>query len=164
MSDLKNRIATYIALQKLERIEEKYYIPEIEEFHIGFEYEAKRWIIGEQDNVRNPWKIYNDFSEDYGNNDTDTIGCVREDIDSGYIRVKYLSKEDIERELKNKLDFTEIGYEKDNFYEFSFNQGGVEFSGLLTNSDRMFSIYEDKECLFRGEIKNFNELHKLLKQ
>ena len=135
----------------------KYYTPSIEEFYIGFLYEYKDY--------KNDW-IKDDYClrQDYEGFDNTSPFYWSEDNLINNIRVKYLDKEDIEKELKDKLDFTEIGYEEDNYYEFSFNQGGIEFSGLLTNSDRIFSIYEDKECSFRGEIKNKSELIKPLKQ
>jgi hypothetical protein len=145
----------------METEENKYYIPEIEEFHVGFEcefYNSKDkhfyfeapdgWIktmIGENLYLR-------EFTNQYQ--------LLKENL----FRVKYLNKEDIESCLSNLLDFKIINFEDDNFIEYEFSKGGMEYSGLYTISDRIFSVYENDECLFRGEIKNKSELKILMKQ
>ena len=98
----------------METEENKYYIPTIEEFHVGFEcefYNSKDkhfyfeapdgWIktmIGENLYLR-------EFTNQYQ--------LLKENL----FRVKYLNKEDIESCLSNLLDFKIINFEDDNFIE-----------------------------------------------
>lgn len=137
--------------QKLE--EEKYYIPDINEFYIGFEYQ---WFSTDN-KIWSDTKISkSDFTYgDYG--ETDFYYTCKLLLQTK-CRVKYLDREDIESLLKNRLDFETITYEEDNQFEFQFWKGGMKYYGLYINSDKIISFYEDDECIFRGEVKNKSEL------
>lgn len=118
----------------------KYYTPELEEFHVGFEYQYSEY--------RNCiWK--NEvFAEGRG-------VSYDGEIDGEEIRVKYLDSEDIE-----SLGFVQI---TDDCYNLPI--GNEELRLLFKNN--IFKIYlADKysDMLFQGTIKNKSELKRLLKQ
>lgn len=140
--------------------ENKYYVPEIEEFCLGFEYEErsifKGWYktrFGDSNGEYN-----NELSECYWN------------ISRNNIRVKYLDKEDIEEVLKRpqlKGDEWEWNFQllienSEDFYEFDYD---YEIKELIiekwkSNGDGRYNVY----TIFRGKIKNKTEFVKLLKQ
>ena len=129
--------------------ENKYYTPELEEFHIGFEYE---WL--DEHNIwhkeETPLEITKEGFKDQ------TYG----------LRVKYLDKEDIE-----SLGWVYNYLTKD--FELSI-QGRTDtsiFEYWLTLEDfnstkgyRLTIDGEDNENSFNGVIKNKSQLKKLMKQ
>lgn len=136
----------------------KYYIPEISEFHIGFEYESiiPGLIYGTQ--------IYDGRSlNDY---EGEGQGSIQEDIEDGEIRVKYLDKEDIES-LPGVLFWKDRGLAENNSILFSlkdpaYEQGSVVFKYWFGNN--RLQISRPIGTVFNGFIKNKSELKKLLKQ
>lgn len=137
--------------------ENKYYIPEIEEFCVGFEFE--------QFDTWGSWRKFT-LTEDLLNQRDIPIGSGNERQRYwNNTRVKYLDKEDILESVfiltgkpKNKFYFrTEddrYGITlRDNFYENGLSNVHIyEFRG------------EGIDTLFRGKIKNKTEFIKLLKQ
>lgn len=123
-------------------MESKYYIPEIEEFHIGFDYE-----------IYEDWDTYpvktwykQIFGED-GNNPENLgyIGNWNLDI----TRVKYLDIKDLESlgwKMQSGID------------DFVLNEYGLDVF-----EDEIQILHYD-ECIFSGVIKNKSELKKLMKQ
>ncbi len=140
--------------------ENKYYTPSIEEFHVGFEYEAfYGWGEGEYNiNYKEQWnkKTVTDINKSsyeraiyhvsiYNN------GKPVENWDKE-IRVKCLDQEDIESlgwgpYIYNLVDCWMIN----NYYLFWFN-------------NQIVSINKDTHQIFRGTIKNRSELEKLMEQ
>lgn len=132
--------------------ENKYYVPEITEFHVGFEYEEK---IGE-------WKkqVYK----------LDSLLNVLWDgeyefysIDPTF-RVKYLSKEDIEslgwEFIKQHPGTTSFDFEKGD-YSLNFDpEFGDKWNLRIYDGENQDSEFN----YFSGYIKNKSELVKLLKQ
>jgi hypothetical protein len=129
-------------------MENKYYTPEIEEFHVGFEYEGESYISGR-------W-IKHTLSEG------DHL-----DIEKIYktARVKYLDREDIE-----SLGFEELETMLSNppIYRYGNKDTGVTLN--LRNQKVGITIPERERAvggyrtIFEGTIKNKSELKKLLKQ
>lgn len=131
-------------------MESKYYIPSIEEFHVGFEYEITdgyEWVK----------KI---FSHDDFN--TFLYKQLYNAITQELVRVKYLDKEDIEslgwNSIMKKNDLstdTEYFLQKENiiFTLIHYNKIGI-------------TIYKNNTLgyIFKGTIKNKSELKVLLKQ
>lgn len=127
-------------------MENKYYTPEIEEFHVGFEFE-----------------FYDEDDKDW------TITTIKNQIDlcnwTGLeinIRVKYLDQEDIES----------LGFEED----YDDSEGNVWFRiydtkyrlCLCEHTSHNIWIVDDYEeslddTLFKGTIKNKSELKRELK-
>ena len=128
---------------------DKYYTPELEEFHIGFEYE---WLNENNEWIKetSPTEItIKDFNKQ-------TYG----------LRVKYLNKEDIESlGWFHKYDDFSFGEfikskngEVDYHLTFDYENKNL-IIGLYNNEDTEF--YDN---IFIGTIKNKSELIKLLKQ
>ena len=124
----------------------KYYTPEIEEFHIGFEYE---------------WKCYSTETDwtksmcDKSMNPLDT-DCQR----INKYRVKYLDEEDIE-----SLGFTRL---LANIYTLKDKVKGPIRLQYFENDNYLAVFYPEYSNtgtqLFQGVIKNKSELIRLLKQ
>jgi len=124
----------------------KYYTPTIDEFHVGFEYEAF---------INNSWqsKVMNDY-EDIIYFLFDMNAKTWLSINEGIVRVKYLDKEDIES----------LGFDctsDDQYYL-------IDNYTLLIDNDYFLQIlkddFEEDIYLFQGTIKNKSELKVLLKQ
>lgn len=118
---------------------DKYYTPEIEEFHIGFEYE---WL--NEDSIWIKECSPTEISEE--GFDEQTYG----------LRVKYLDKEDIES----------FGFIKD--YERAsgpvWYRDGWQLKSDGINIYELRNINKEYIFKFYGIIKNKSELKKLLKQ
>ena len=127
-------------------MENKYYEPDVEDFYVGMIYET------EQDELRGIWE-------------ENTINTLREleelcKYNSKYIgkysniRVKYLSKEDIES----------LGFKQHEKLKYQYYKDHFMFVEL--HRDNQYSIEDltDSQCIFYGMIKNKSELKKLLIQ
>lgn len=144
----------------------KYYTPEITEFHVGFEYE--RWYkVSEFSEGQSGW-ISCTFPNDpiYGG----MLLPHRFKVDN--TRVKYLDQEDIE-----SLGFVSILPEWSNPAKFTFYKSSEleKFQNLKECTIKIIfisgsfeedylSIYLNNKCIFSGFLKNKSELKKLLKQ
>ena len=135
-------------------MENKYYVPAIEEFHIGFEYEFKHPDYPDWNKYNTP--EFNMDREDcvpfYG--DTE---CLKN------FRVKYLDKEDIESlgyASNAKMCFLEEGKMVDDC--IFFEKDKINF--LFYPKTYKLIIIKDKNNFFDGTIKNKSEFIKLLKQ
>lgn len=139
-------------------MENKYYKPKIEEFHIGFEYEISR----EDDDLNEHWD--KEVAEE-------NVGVVlNELIKCGCIRVKYLDREDIES----------LGSDHDQ----TTKDGAYFYFGTLLDKRQYLLVCENareskggdythlsicdvnnKEAnYFDGVVKNKSELIKLMTQ
>ena len=124
-------------------MKDKYYTPEIEEFHIGFEYEA---------NVYNIKKGYFWFK---------TKMDLTFDFYAGNTRVKYLDKEDIES-LGYKPQYPDMqntGFINKNIYE----EGAIIISLRGDNQVSITKCYHPNTSTLIFTIKNKSELKRLLK-
>ena len=126
-------------------MENKYYIPHIDEFTSDFHYEyfnEKVWI--KSSNFTNDW--------DYEDN---PHYAIMKGIDNGIIRVKYLDASGIE-----ELGFKKII--KDQYYY----DGWINPITLLIDDDMFVQIINKcngtEYYLFQGTIKNKSELKKVL--
>ena len=140
-------------------MENKYYTPEIEEFHVGFNYENKnfgKWIN----------TIYDGMPTLMSKSYYDDCGCeyiaVEDDIKDSLVRVKYLDKEDIES-LGFVLQIVELGQDT------NINELGIFKKGDDSCYGTYFSdnVHGEKNIeLFNTYfyIKNKSELKILLKQ
>jgi len=140
----------------------KFYVPDISEFHVGFEYEYKKWI---DSNSNFEWAKSGEIRKPYEINWVDSI-MKDPKMDGSQIRVKYLDKEDIE-----SLGFTYI-------YHNALDNTDIFENGWLTISinyeSHTIDIYrteleDDPEfytsyALSDFTIKNKSELKTLLKQ
>jgi len=152
-------------------MENKYYTPKIEEFHVGFEYEYRKkgakWQNNEDDEVASDLEC-------------DDIITLKSDIKNNLVRVKYLDKKDVE-ELGWKHDPNYDGEEMPSLFEKHGHSLGFSIDQQMTPKDTCYllylfpdqfvvidSIYKcgsgREEMLFRGYIKNISELKKLMQQ
>lgn len=147
-------------------MENKYYTPKIEEFHIGFEFETKSTAISHNEDGTAKEMIWEkdvidilDLSGktsnyDYQNNFDDVIDYLKD----GLVRVKYLDKEDIESLLGKEIKENE--WHIDRKFRMVFSEQNLKnnlYLELFSNDDFYFSC-------FSFTIKNKSELKKLLKQ
>jgi hypothetical protein len=142
-------------------MENKYYTPTIEEFHVGFEFE-----------MYNGNSVWSKFICEI-NYDNDGNKLIRIPDSSETHRVKYLDKEDIEslrfEYSANYADSPELGFLKETHvisvkpfiqYLLYYNP-----ETLQLRIERIVNCGTGKEdYLFNGKIKNKSELVKLLKQ
>ncbi len=131
----------------------KYYTPELEEFHVGFEYyhatfkdqELSKYIV--------------DDSYDFS--------TLKEEIIGEVVRVKYLDREDIESLGGVKIKDVHNG--KHPSYDcFSFERPKYEWFVVMFNyTDNWCTIHMEnhtEDIRFYGAIKNKSELKRILKQ
>ena len=137
----------------------KYYTPEIEEFHVGFEYE---WNNSNEDDV---WKTSVADNEDCYHAVQDIIN----NLDRKY-RVKYLDKEDIEslgfeyQDGKMIKDYSDdFIYKPNNNLQYNLTYV-YEQNILRIHVEDLVYFEESYNYLFQGTIKNKSELKKLLNQ
>jgi len=145
----------------------KFYVPNISEFHVGFEYEYKKWI---DSNSSFEWAKSGEIRKPYEINWVDSI-MKDPKMDGSQIRVKYLDKEDIE-----SLGFTEDEWSSGSDFIFNNNRFVLFYYPInkrliIKDTNRSFGYIDiyGKDCyssynLFDGTIKNKSELKVLLKQ
>ena len=124
-------------------MENKYYLPKIEELHIGFECEIDQSEI----NKNFKWCEYV-IGTDYENI---TIARAISEVNKNGIRVKYLDRQDIES----------FGFKLFENMPSRFHYNKYELDVDYLNVIR---IEYDCNYIFKGKIKNKSELKKLLIQ
>lgn len=137
---------------------EKYYTPDLEEFHVGFRYE-------EGDKATRGTSTLWTKTQIKGSYEIVDIGVWEE------VRVKYLDREDIE-ELGWAYKGNHWFYKRDEYYEMIIDEYTSYFLhiyndsntlAILLSSNGSYSL-EGSTRLFDGKIKNYNELKTLTKQ
>jgi len=141
-------------------MENKYYTPEIEEFHVGFEYEARSTF-----GTGTPWmKDTVRYAEQI------VALRINDPYKQGELRVKYLDREDIESEgweCTSRRSFPDKPPVL--LFDMIINDKAYGIS-LRENSTFLEVIERDRRNgnhisnLFQGTIKNKSEFKKLLKQ
>jgi hypothetical protein len=167
-------------------MKDKYYTPSIEEFHVGFEYEAIKLKKFEIKNipVGTSLQTYIDMNdlvdgwikltwsetcspENSFNVLRDSNGVTNISVPES-VRVKYLDKEDIESLgfTTNKLKYWEI---QGDSIIYKLKNYTLVFWHSAYKSNYKTNVYIRQETglgqhCFKGEIKNKSELKRLLKQ
>lgn len=133
---------------------ELYYQPEIEEFHIGFQYEQELNNYNWRKMVRPPSDNFEWVKFEF--NTSTSLSKIQKEIKEEKIRVKYLDTEDLENlgfieKLKKPDYFTSPKKPTDSDYHllFSFKDGVLKLGGIHG---------------IAFHVKNKNELKKLCKQ
>lgn len=129
----------------------KYYIPKIEEFHIGFIYE----YLYETNVNSKRWKTEEVI-------DTDLLAVFKEDIINNKVRVKYLDLEDIKGEGFTILE------DNDKYIAFVLKLNDYSYEGIYYLDEKIlyFSYryqYEDTMNI-KLVIKNKSEFIDFLKK
>lgn len=158
--------------------ENKYYIPKVEEFYVGFKYEIKDWdgFTPDGNSHKSFHKAIFEGMLD-GQNGTYKISFDRlsELIKEEEVRVKYLDKEDIESLGWKLIKEYKSPYTKYTLYNFhinierGFNTGTHYYLNLLDNNKiqieiRTYGSYDTFNNKMEFNIKNKSELIKLMKQ
>lgn len=153
--------------------QEKYYTPDISEFHVGFEYEIK----GELDS--NWIKKTITLNETWYHTNKKFPVHYNWYIENNRIRVKYLDREDtegLEWEYKQSIAGTNIiefefqdeknKHPINKIKEVYYLDVSAEHSGILFARihQTITNIVPEKRCLFQGFIKNKAELKKMMQQ
>lgn len=122
-------------------MENKYYVPDITEFYVGFEYEAL-------DPVCDVWVKFT-VNAEFENENPLWFPSVNK------TRVKLLDKEDIES----------LGFEFGEYSKGRFKNETIELFNKFSTVWVIHAIGSDyRDKLFEGNIKNLSELKVLLKQ
>ena len=134
-------------------MKDKYYTPEIEEFHVGFEFEVN----------------YTDEGRDIRSIDKLKSFLGRAKWEEAY-RVKYLDKEDIEdsvfkstggKLIKGVKDYFE--YHPDSYMHYTLEY--VYSTNLMRIKKEDSNYFHECEApIFEGRIKNKSEFNKIIKQ
>jgi hypothetical protein len=148
--------------------EDKYYTPDISEFHVGFEYEFSDW----QNETPTEWnKAKFNLLENPTYLESDSwLFNLQAEIDKKHIRVKYLDRKDIEslgftrHDINGQIECYWINSDSPYYFKGDRlikdstinNHYFIETSKNYTNDEPV--------QLFSGFIKNKSELKTLLKQ
>lgn len=144
----------------------KYYTPEIEEFHVGFEYYV----------CEGAWYKRVLSTEDYLPDHTKFEQIIKELGEEDKIRVKYLDREDIEacgwkydNDYQERRLFTGIFCDKRGESKYSLLHIPLSNHVLIWKSDQLSHIaWDDKLTLtgstvFVGTIRNKSEFKRIMK-
>jgi len=164
-------------------MENKYYKPTIEEFHVGFEYEAiklkeidmKEIPIGtslqayiDMNDLADEWikLTWSDRCSPENNFNVlrDPTGIIDISVPDS-IRVKYLDREDIVSLGWTPHDSNEVIYFKDNhmlLYREEEHEISIAIVDPSVDEDMMINLRSNE--VFKITIKNKSELKRLLKQ
>lgn len=141
----------------------KYYIPKIDEFCVGFEYEELEIVPAY--NPKWGFKLKTSTFTEKHMGSLYLSYNLTEDLKEGKIRVKYLDKKDIEsfqfvyvKDTGSEMEFQMI-IDDHNFYTISVN-----FFDSLPSVTIELEAHYYVHTLFQGNIKNRLELKKLLNQ
>lgn len=163
-------------------MENKYYIPSIEEFHPRFKFEmndnnefniTQRYIDDQNE------KYWNEVN--FGSNTTTDILHLSKLLYGGHIRVKYLDQQDIEScGIKKSIKNQWVGWYD---YHGKINTGYPYYNRVTIHKPRMDDLYKiilhrwyddeapnidkniedgEAEVVYKGRIKNISELKQVL--
>lgn len=156
----------------------KYYAPEIEEFHVGFEFEFRQMHYDfkgdvNEENVpdktwvpdritENDLKGNTDRNRNFGHNDWFNVFSFP-------IRVKYLDREDIESlgwRYIETCDFVKRDIYRKGELTLTHHPDGNCYLDIVEHYDKDSCEYGGicEDGWFRGTIKNKSELKRLFKQ
>lgn len=157
-------------------MENKYYTPTIEEFHVGFEFERDNLPCIVSDNM-----YFGYMNLEQMHKDGEPVNYFKHSVPDS-IRVKYLDKEDIEslgwkfkREFDRNLVYkgshpTKQEYEFGNIWNAGGKSGFLDFFpetselSIITTDNGFNADGPNNSIKFKGTIKNKSELTKLMQQ
>lgn len=132
-----------------------YYTPRLEEFHLGFELEAKKGS-----------GLVNDVYYEDGQEWKKTVvqhGDFFTTLNPEHIRVKYLDREGIE-DLEWSYEGIPNSYERNNYILSEFGDTKIFAIKIQTTYVKHTVSFFKTDVLFEGRIKNKSELRRLMIQ
>ena len=147
--------------------ESKYYTPEIEEFHVGFEYESlqdprlpEKDSSWEQNTIDDEWDLKTFIGYYCGDHIEVRVKHLdREDIESlGFEDYKHSSCDWYKLEKRVEDNFSSYGYWNCFRLLHSYTDEGIKIIAYE------HSFNGDENVLFAGKVKNKSELKRILKQ
>ena len=151
-------------------MESKYYTPEIEEFHVGFEYEVKSKFNNEWEKWKqsdpSPKSIF--YPKEAGDrNPENPFKLIPFEwvLGEGHVRVKVLDRDDIENcgwkfdainEINNEIFYKMVDESARAKLRIDFKTRLIEISAK--------DQFGNKFVIFIGMLNNKSELKKLMKQ
>jgi hypothetical protein len=143
-------------------MENKYYTPAIEEFHVGFEYES---LYNQHSDLNEQW-IKVKVGDEYIFN-----SYFRDSLKLGRIRVRCLDQQDIEDLGFNHFIINEE-LEEYSMYSFISNDNNFILTWINIDWNKIPNVLlnigikrnESDNYTFRGTVKNKSELKKILQQ
>jgi hypothetical protein len=149
-------------------MENKYYTPTIEEFHVGFEYEAS---LLSNNNIPFQWELIVFKTKQQLlqegiiiKNQILTLDEIKSRINEKSIQVKHLDREDIEslgwEFIKQHSGTTDFDFEKGD-YSLNFDpEFGYKWNLRIYDAEDQDNEFN----YFNGFLKNKSELKKLMQQ
>ena len=140
--------------------DKKYYVPEISEFHVGFEYECKLSQMFTNPPINKEDEGFTKLKFSISTVNVNELSIIESHIKNQAVRIKYLDREDIES----------LGFK----YKDVYRDGGtIEFKSLthnlkyyrdniIANSPNKIIINNGKIVVFEGDVKNKSELVNLM--
>jgi hypothetical protein len=135
-------------------MENKYFTPDIEDFHVGYKFQLsdptfKEWINAVFD-IDDPVSNY------------DPLRWVAHRINLGKIRVPYLTKEQIEAEgwIEDK-GLYKLRKNEDLFFTIDFNTDS--YSLIINSYSKINTTYYSGDDVFKGFCKDINTFRKIIK-
>jgi hypothetical protein len=132
-------------------MENKYYVPKIEEFYIGFECEFKNKMQS------NKWE---------------TVICDQDMISIVYDRIEHSEnfKDEIRVKHLDEQDIQDLGFTKETKHRYSISYSDVSYKLYFLQADAPMIIkefqpndnYESAATIFNGTIKNKSELKRIM--
>ena len=136
---------------------DKYYTPDITEFKVGFKYEY-------YSDYAKIWKSYILKLDDYKSTQMSESWFIEEVLELKNIRVKHLDKDDIEELGWLPLPkYSSLDKEGLSFDYLGNDTKNIDFQ-LYFNNWKFIQIFEFRDLVYQGELKNYNELQKIMKQ
>ncbi|MHA1305570.1 MAG: hypothetical protein ACTSPI_17860 [Candidatus Heimdallarchaeaceae archaeon] len=147
-------------------MEKKYYTPEIEEFHVGFEFEV---FIDKIDAwIGFTYSQYTFFNEVIEGGWSGKGFTIAEKLPLKKVRVKYLDREDIEslgwEYIPHNNANTDRWHDVHKKGEYEIISGAPDKSIAIRKVEGYTLGIKQVTGMFIGTIKNKSELKKLLKQ
>jgi len=143
----------------------KYYIPTIEEFHVGLNFEVfideiEAWIVF-------TYSQYTSFSEVIKGGWSGNGFTIAEKLPLKKVRVKTLDQSDIESldYVLHRKDVT-MGYDEycHKRHKEVLPPGNDSNLNVILKKGNNVIVYKNLEIVFRGTIKNKSEFKRILKQ
>jgi len=135
-------------------MENKYFTPDIEDFHVGYEFQ--RFIPRKNATEEECWKTIK-LPVNYL-----TLDEIDDEIIEKEIRVPYLTTEQIEAEgwIEDK-GLYKLRKNEDLFFTIDFNTDS--YSLIINSYSKINTTFYSGNCILKGKCKDINTFRKIIK-